>query len=175
MRSAGYTLIELLVVISIISIMSVMGFISFKGFASDQVSKKAAGQVQTILRLAQSNATSATLCNGQGALSWYLKFLSNAKTIELHCSNNSADYLQRIYILDNATVSIKCSPASISSLSLPVTISYSPLSGTVSFTGDTLDTCISQATSLFIKITNSQDPASTKSLTISKGGTINVQ
>ena len=67
MKSArGFTLIELLVVIAITSILAVMGFVNFKDFSSNQISVKAAGEIQTILRLAQSNATSSTLCDSKG-------------------------------------------------------------------------------------------------------------
>src|SRR3989344_549373 len=103
---SGYTLIELLVVISIISILAVLGFVNFKDFATNQVTVKAQGEVQTLLRLAQSNATSSTLCNGNVVTSWHLRFTSGT-VIELRCNpGNPGEFLQRSYTLENARVEI---------------------------------------------------------------------
>ena len=160
--SLGFTLIELLVVIAIISIMSVLAYVNFKDFSADQALNKAVGQIQTYLRLAQSNATSSTLCNTQSATSWSLKFTSTS-TIELHCSN-PADILSKSYTLEGVQMQIKCG-ADV--LALPTTFTYSTgvgtlttaCSGTVTFT-----------------ITNTSNPgAAGKSFNISKGGAIDVQ
>lgn len=175
MRSAGYTLIELLVVISIISILSVVGFVNFKDFSSDQVAVKAVGQVQTYLRLAQSNATSSTICPGQGgATSWSVVFTNDAKTIQLRCNPN--DFLKRIYSLDPAQVSSirgsDCgSDTAINTTTRPLTITYLSGVGTLAFsTTDTnTSSCLQSSTSITIRLSN------TKSLTLNKGGAINVQ
>ncbi len=84
MRSAGYTLIELLVVISIIGILSVVAFVNIKEFSSSQALKKAAGEVQSFLRLAQSNASSSTLCNGVGGVPWTVTI--NTNTVVITCN-----------------------------------------------------------------------------------------
>lgn len=175
MRSSGYTLIELLIVISIIALLSVVGFVNFKDFSSNQVAVKAAGQVQTLLRLAQSNATSSTTCNNLGSLSWSLIFLDN-KTIELRC--DPADYLQRTYTLENATISLQCSPnpsicpPSGATFNPPLKVSFSSLYGKVTFPEG--DTCVGNASTVMIVVKNTNID-SYKCLTISKGGTINVQ
>lgn len=161
MRSGGFTLIELLVVISIMAIMVVVGFVNFKDFAQDQVLNKAAGQVQTYMRLAQSNATSSTLCNAQGATSWSLKFVT-ANSIELRC--DPADYEYRKYALDGAQMQIKCGSAN---LIFPTTFTYSTGAGT--FKTDCLGT-------VTFTLTNASNPgASSKSFNISQGGAIDVQ
>ena len=161
---SGYTLIELLVVISIISILAVVGFVNFKNFATNQVTVKAQGEVQTLLRLAQSNATSSTLCNNQPATSWSVKF-TDPTTIQLRCY--PADYLQRPFSLVNAQVAISGSGCS---LSLPVTLNYSV--GVGKLTVSPSNAC----SFVTFTISNTSNPsAASKTFTISKGGAIDVQ
>lgn len=175
MRPAGYTLIELLIVISIIGLLTVAGFVNFKDFTSDQVAIKAAGQVQTYLRLAQSNATSSTLCNNVATASWSLKFL-DGQTIELHC--DPANYLQKTYTLENATVSMKCSPDSSvcppsgSTFNPPLTVNFSSLYGKVTFTGG--DSCVGNSSTVMIIVKNAKKN-NYKCINLSKGGAIDVQ
>lgn len=164
----GYTLIELLVVISIISILAVLGFVNFKNFATDQVTVKAQGQVQTLLRLAQSNATSGTLCGTSGGLPWSLIF--NATNIGLACG--LSNLVQKTYTLENAQVEIKGSGCS--ALRLPVTLSYSR--GVGALTISPSDPCLANATSIVFTISNTRNPsASPRPFNISKGGAIDVE
>lgn len=173
MRNNGYTLIELLVVISIIAILSVVGFVNFKDFSSSQIVPKAVGQIQSLLRLAQSNATSSTICNAQGALSWSLIFTNT--TLEMRC--NPSNYLVSTTTLENAQIdSVKGSNCSaISPSTTPFTTTYSSGGGsqTFSYTGAGL-TCLASDTWIFT-VSNTKDATKTKQFTISKGGAINVQ
>ncbi len=175
MRPAGYTLIELLVVMAIMSIMAVVGFVNFKDFSSEQVTVKAIGQIQSLLRLAQSNATSGILCSApQAAKLWYLVITST--NVDLSCDTaTTVNAYHRGYPTDNVTISVKCSTGDTSGITLPVTISYFPLSGQISFKGSDSSTVCSNTNSLFITATNTQNISLTKSLTISKGGAIDVQ
>lgn len=167
MKNEGYTLIELLVVIAIIAILSVFSFASFTSYSQDQILNKAAGEIQTYLRLAQSNATSSTLCNNLGATSWSLKF-TNSTTIELHCSN-PADFLSKTYTLENARIS------SISSCTVGTArINYAVGNGGVTFSDGT-NPCIGNPESLTITVQNISNTTLTKNVTVSKGGAINVQ
>ncbi len=164
----GYTLIELLVVISILSVMAVVGFINFNFFASTQIISKAAGQIQTLLRLAQSNATSSTLCNNQGATSWSLRFV-NTSTIELRC-NGASDTLQKTYNLENARVQIQCSGIEYAVLRLPAAFTYSSGAGTLT------TACPSSSQTIIFTITNSLNPnTAPKTFKLSRGGAIDVQ
>ena len=174
MRSAGFTLIELLVVISIIAIMSVVGFTNFKTFSADQVAVKGAGQIQSLLRLAQSNATTATLCDNSGSTSWSL-VLKNNNEIELHCSK-PGDYTHKKYSLENAEMeSVECSNNMPVNLSVSLlTFSYASLSGSVTFLSS--EACVKNTSSLKITLKNKNEAnAKKKTITISKGGTIDVQ
>lgn len=162
MRSSGYTLIELLIVISIIALLSVVGFVNFKDFSANQVAVKAAGQVQTLLRLAQSNATSSTKCNALGSSSWSLVFLDN-KAIELRC--NPGNSLQKVYNLDPGQVQIQCGTTNI----IPTTFTYATGVGTL-----TISNCSQYPVTLSATNTNNTNVLP-KSFKVSSGGAINVQ
>ena len=171
MRYAGYTLIELLVVISIMVILSIVAMVSVKDFSSDQILNKAVGQVQTLLRLVQSNATASVLCNGQGAIAWSL--IIDTTNIELHCE--PANFLYRNYPLENYAQVDAISCAS-NRASLPVSLSYPPGAGTLVFSSnpdDPSNTC-STADSWTFTIKNTKND-NTKSFKINRGGAINVQ
>lgn len=160
MRSAGFTLIELLVVISVMSIFGIVAFVNFKDFSSDQVINKALGQIQTMLRLAQSNATSSVICETEGGVSWTVNFRDETH-IELLCGPDNK--VKQPLVLENAAiVGLKCS-----------VVSYSPLFGNLTFSGD--ETCIKNASQIVIYVDNSLKPGNPKSLTISKGGSIDVK
>ncbi len=172
MRSAGYTLIELLVVISIISIMSVVGFVNFKGFSAEQVPIKAVSQIQSLLRLAQSNATSSTLC-GNTSGNWLLIFTDD-KNINLACG--STPTVQKTYTLENAQIkSIIGSDCGTTSV-VPLTITYSAGVGALTFSSSSFAsfTCLSSSTWTFT-LKNTLDNSKTKIFKLSKGGAINVE
>lgn len=174
MRSAGYTLIELLIVISIIALMSIMGFVAFKNFASNQILVKAKGQIQSLLKLAQSNATSSTLCGTQGATSWSLKFntISNSTSIELRC--DPGNFLPRpAYALENAKIDQIKGTGCAAALSFPVTFNYKVGVGTLTI--DPPETCLSNASSIDIKLSNINNSSMTDTLKMSKGGAVDVQ
>lgn len=180
MRPAGYTLIELLVVISIIAILAVAGFVNFKSFSQSKVTEKAAGQMQTILRLAQSNATSSTLCpdpgvSDQGAKAWHLVMASNT-TINLTCDTaTTTDYLHKSYTLENARIEGIAGQrpgfgfCAVDLAVTPFKITYSTGAGAL-----TASPC---ATSDFwdFNVRNTVDTTSVKSMRLIRGGSIYVQ
>lgn len=162
----GYTLVELLVVISILAIMGGVGFISLNSFSSNQVTSKAVGQIQSMLRLAQSNATTSTICsNNEGSKSWSARFTNN-KTIELYCSSAAGDKPPKTYTLENASMKIECAG---NVLSFPITVTYSTGSGALT----TNPVC----SSLFVfTLSNTLNAnATVKTFKVSKGGAIDVQ
>ncbi len=161
-NSTAYTLIELLVVIAIIGILSLVGFVNFKSFSADQVAVKAAGQIQSYLRLTQTNASTSTKCpvpppaTDQGAISWYLVFSGN--TINVECDTTATPgVLYRTYTLDsNVQVTNACSNPII----------YTIGSGT-------LPSTVSDCT---ITVKNSSSAtAAIKTISVTKGGAISVQ
>lgn len=162
----GFTLIELLVVISIIAIMSIVAFVNFKDFNAGQIAPRAAGQVQSYLRLAQSNATTSTVCNGSASTSWSLKL--NSSAVELHCFN-TADQLIRTYNLQNAQIqAIEC--AGGTPLSFPTTFTYETRSGKLT------TSCSTLTEKIVFKIINASNPSvAPKTFKVSKGGAVDVE
>lgn len=181
-KTSGYTLIELLIVISIISVLGIVGFVNYKSFSSDQVVVKAAGQIQTVLRLAQSNATTSTLCSdGQHSGPWLVVF--NQTSLFLACGSSSA--LERTYNLETAETNSILGSSSCSiivpSVTSPFTISFfppdpeNPTSAglTFSYSGATA-TCLGSSTWTFT-VRNTKDITKTTVFKLSKGGAIDVQ
>ena len=100
-NGAGYTLVELLVVISILAVLGVFVIVNFKNFAQDQVINKSIGQMQSVLRLAQSNATSGAFCligcpNPNLACGdWWAEFSAGGSQINLFCAKSTS--VQKIF------------------------------------------------------------------------------
>ena len=179
----GYTLIELLVVISIIAILSVIAFVNIKDFSSAQALKKAAGEVQSILRLAQSNASSSTQCNDNSyGVAWGITFAVDQRTITLNCNSNATPYKTLTFPtginIQSITSTNPTNNTVVCTLNLPVKVSYSALKGlpTVSNndhrSSDSTDTCLGQGQNVNINITKNSD---TKVVNFTSGGGINVQ
>lgn len=168
----GFTLVELLVVISIMAILGVVAFVNFKDFAQDQVVNKAIGQIQTSLRLAQANATSSVTCLGLGGADWSVQIRPDGTNVDLICGPSNA--VIQTTILENVEVDpiegSACSPGSTHSL--PLTVTYTKLSGTVKIDGS--DNCIDDSSTVKVTVRNMRTDK-TKTFTISKGGAINVQ
>lgn len=176
-KKSGFTLIELLVVISMLGILATFVFINFKTANSDQTLNKAALEIQTLLKLAQSNATTSTLCKGESGKFWSVNITSKTH-LEMTC--NVADSAKQNLDLENAEISsFQCSPAaqadcpptSGNTFNPPLSISYSPLYGVTSFDGAS---CASNAATIMVVLTNSKNK-NTKCFTISKGGAVDLK
>lgn len=167
MRSAGFTLIELLVVISIISILSVVGFVNFKGFSEDQATDKAVGQIQTLLRLAQSNATSGILCGTSGGVPWSL--ILNSTSIDLACG--STNIVQKTYTLDSSAEIDTIIGSGCTGSIMPVYLTYSPGVGALTFYAPGASNTCNASVSWTFTIKNTRNNT-TKSFIQSKGGAI---
>lgn len=169
MSSLGYTLVELLVVMAIMVIVGVFAFANFKDFSQDQIVNQASEALKSFFRIAQSSATSSTVCEGIGGVSWAVNFLDSTK-IQLVCGPE--DKLMKTLNLDNARiVGIKCSAEGVS-FDPPLKISYAPLTGNVVFSVADETFCPKTATQLFISLDNAAKPGHIKSFTVSKGGVI---
>lgn len=170
----GFTLIELLIVISIMALLSVVAYANFKDFAQDRVVNKAIGQIQTALRLAQANATSSFLCQGLASVDWSVSIRADKINVDLTCGESGfvvqTTTLQNV-LVDSIEGSACTSPTDI----LPLTITYSKLSGKVKIKGaEGAPSCIDQSQQVSVNIKNTKTSI-IKTFTISKGGTINVQ
>ena len=70
----GFTLVELLLVMAVMAVVSVVTFTNYKAFREDQDLKKGMGQIQTVLRNAQTNASTRTRCHNFPSKNWSVKF-----------------------------------------------------------------------------------------------------
>lgn len=179
MKPAGFTLVELLVVISLTSILGITSYVSFKSFSQDQVLTKAYIETQSILRLAQSNATSSFVCNNAGSASWLVKFREDKTSVDLTCGTDNSS--KKSVSLAGVEVSIKCSPVASAEdpcvqnggFYPPLDISFAPLSGAISFIEQEGGNFCTNDDTLMVILKNLQND-SRKCFTVSKGGAINV-
>ncbi len=182
MSCRGYTLIELLVVISIIGILTVVVFVNFKGFSQDQVLLRAILQVQNALRFTQTNATTGAFCwtdpkdqtkGSSSGTSWSAEFESDGTTINILCEKSTAP--QKTFILEGVAIdSSQASSCPVTS-TLPLLITYSPISGNVNFGKSGDDVCLTTNSSTITFTLKNPKSGNVKPLTISKGGAIDVQ
>lgn len=170
--SSGFTLIELIVAITIITVLSIVAIVNFRSFSQDQVLNTALGKVQTLLRLAQSNATSNLLCAGVFGANWSVKFRTDDKgKLDLNC-DKSATAIQTLTLVNVEVSSIKGSSCVLDSYPTAVlSVSYSALYGVTTFVGS--DLCLLSSSQLTVTLKN-QKNGNLKSFNISKGGAIDV-
>ncbi len=190
MRSVGFTLIELLIVLSIISILTIVGVVNFKDYAQDQVTIKATGQIQSLLRTAQRNSSSSVKCTDtEPAVSWLVDFKdatsdSNHRTITLSCkSPTSSEIVIKSLVLDNnvAISRVTTNPAcqTVEFPNYEASLVYGVPLGQIDFfiarnaSGNLK--CQPNAQIMTVTIQDNKNPPNTKNITVSKGGEINVQ
>ena len=94
--ASGFTLVELLVVITIMAITGVFAFANFGSFGEDQKLKSAVQDVQSLIRQAQSNASTNTKCSTGYSATWQVNF-ENATTVKLECreSGNATAFIKK--------------------------------------------------------------------------------
>lgn len=182
MRSAGFTLIELLIVITIVSLLTVVGIVNFKTFSEDQIIIRASGQIQSLLRLANRNASTSVKCTDtEPAASWLLKFKTDQKTLTLVCKSPDSETEIKSLVLENGieideiTTSPSCSSADFPGFA--VTLTYGAPLGQTDFVfarGVHNIECHPDSSTIRVKLKNTRTEA-TKDIVISKGGEINVQ
>lgn len=162
----GFTFVELLVVIGITAILGVSVFVNFTTFTHDQTLTKAQDQLLVSLRLAQSNATTGTICGTQAGSVWLIVFLAAA----IRLQDESAE-CQKLYQFEGVTIS-QITASSCPSPFTPLTIKYQPLTGIALFQGP--QSCVSSSASVEITLKNLTNNRE-KKVKVSKEGTINVE
>lgn len=175
MPAAGFTLIEMLIAITIIGVLSVTSFVYSRSLSQERFLAKALDSTQSLLRSAQSNATTGFNCGSTaGASGWSVQFKNDDKAkINLNC-DKSANPIRTLSLENNIQVDSITGSSCMSAppFSQPVNVSFSSLYGKVTFSGS--DSCIAQSSTLTITLKNIST-AVTKTFTISRGGAINVQ
>lgn len=164
--ACGFTLIELLVVIAIMGILGVAALSNYRSFGEDQNLKNAVLDIQTDLRLAQTNATSNTKCVSGFGATWQVEF-ADSETINLKCTEPASPPALQKTISLNPSIVLKYPITGVGANcpSLPpFSISFDSLTGKIGF-GDP------GCTSLTITLQNTKT-SNTKSLTIEQGGRI---
>lgn len=169
----GYTLIELIIVMTVMSIISLAVYLNTRSVTQDQILVTAVSDIQSLLRLAQANATSSTICdNSQPSSSWSVEFdNTNQNTLNLKCDKSLIP--QKTLILNQAMVvsAMGSSCLNPSFPSSPITISFSSVYGKLTFLG--VDQCLQESNTLNLTIRNFTN-GSQREFRVSKGGAIDV-
>ncbi len=180
MTVKGFTLIELLVVISIMGILAIVSFVNLGPLREDQGLKAAANELQSLIRVAQTNAGSSVKCTPTtSGTSWSLDF--SPTSVVLDCPGGSPKTLTltnnvRICAINYSNCSIAsdtCSTTndSFAGIVIPST-SFAPLTSQATFT-DLRCSAGSLQSSSTMTITLKKVGGSTlKSVIFSKGGTV---
>lgn len=172
----GYTLIELLVVISIMGVVGLGIYTSSRSFAQDQVLNKAVGDIQSFIRLAQSNAATAKKCGNVPSTDWIVEF-SNETTINLFCkiSSTTSPVLQKTLNLERGakiqgTMGEDSSGNPSCVVNSPAAITFASVYGTAKFNFST-ESCLAASKKLLITVL---DPDTTKTtiISVTKGGSV---
>lgn len=175
----GFTLIELLVVLAIMGIVGITAFLNIGTFREDANLKSVTSDLQSYLRLAQANATTGVKCGETGGVSWFL-VIKDRNTIQLRCQTQRSDdpSIREWTIKSPAQIdsiegigTLSCSFAITTN---PVTVTFSYLEGQATFSYSA-EACISNSTGIRVKVIRNTGSTILKTVTISKGGSIDVQ
>ena len=176
--SNGFTLIELLVVIAILAIIGIVSFANYGNLKKDQDLRSATGSVNNFIRLAQANSTARLKCGadltGSGA-SWIVSFAANKTTVNLNCQIGSNPVVLNVVpalVLANSITVDTITGDGVCNASFPVTITYSPLYGGVSFTESGASGC---NTSSKLNVNLKDSEGNIKTVMINKGGSVEIQ
>lgn len=183
MKKNGYTFIELLVVITIMVLLGAGILLQQNLFKEDIALKGAAADVQSFIRLAQSNATTSVLCEGVGSSAWIIEPRNNAgkDVLDLKCDqpNPNPAILQTTFSFDPAILidSIKGNFTGSCNTNAPtqtLTIRFPILSAKPNFESPSNNSCVLSSTNLEISLKNTKTNK-TIIVTIDKGGSVDVK
>lgn len=183
----AFTLIELLVAIAIMAVISAVAFSNFKSFGEDQNLKNAVLDVQSLLRAAQTNATTNLKCNNNPVTAWKVSFInsSGTKLIRTFCEYQGSsgeispkDYnfkpnieLEKVHKGNDDTYCVNDISGSNS-----VVVAFAPLSGSVSFISydNPPNACLNDAGDIAVVLKNTKTKSESKVI-MDKGGSIYAQ
>ncbi len=166
----GFTLVELLVVLAIMAIVGVFTLANYKSFGEDQKLKSAVLDIQSLLRQAQTNATTNVKCDTGYGARWMVTFV-DATTFNLQCTENSSDIWLKKSSKLGSNITMQVDP----SLNCPdsgqiFSIAFAPLSGKIEFL-NYMYREMPNCTSIIITLRNRIIP-NPRSLKIEQGGRI---
>lgn len=162
----GFTLIELLVVIAITAIIGVFTLSNYSSFGEDQNLKRGILDIQSLLRTAQTNATTNVKCDTQFGATWIVEVTNDKKTVNLKCAGPSPAPTPTVKTMQlTQNIEIKAvSGNDFSCPAIPFEVSFAPLSGAIGFGG-------SDCTEIDLMLKNTKTSA-LRDLIINKGGRI---
>lgn len=174
----GFTLIELLVVITIMAILVVVIVPNYGSYNNNQKLGDAARQLQTILRQAQNNAQTGTVCgNTARAIYWDVNLQTvhpNNGSYTIYCDIGDGTIPKGQSITLTLPTNITISNISIDTCSSAnISVQFKNVSSEITFidnTGGCPDT-----TNTKLKITLSLPGSTDKKVVVEKGGGIYVE
>lgn len=167
----GFTLIELMVVLTVIAILIVVAVPSYNNYNNNQKLADAANQLQAILRQAQNNAQTGTLCNdGSKSDYWHVDLTKGANSYSF-TSSCSSQPIQSTTLPSEVTVSdIHLKETGIDCSASNAQVQYKNISSEVNLvTSDCPDT-----PNKHLEITLSLPDSSNRIVMVEKGGGIYV-
>ena len=157
------------------AIVATVVIVSFGSFEEDANLKNEAFNLQSYLRLAQANATTGVKCGSAGGASWSI-VITDRTSIKLKCQTQETPvrewtikYPAQIDSIEGIGT-LSCS----SVISNPVTVTFSYLAGQVAFS-ELANDCLAQSTGMSIKVRKKEGSVDFKTITVSKGGSVDVQ
>ncbi len=153
-------------VVSLISIVTVAIYAGSRSFSQDQTLIKSVSEIQSLIRLAQTNATAGANCGANAPSSWSVVFNSGGTSLGLVC--NGA-VITRTLNLDSTQVTSILGSTCPSASTLPVNVNFASVFGKVSFAA--ADVCIGRSGSLTVTLNNTKNN-NTKVIRVNSGGSI---
>lgn len=177
----GFTLLELLVVISIMAILTVIAVPSFNEYSKNQKLNDAANNLQSVLRQAQNNAQTGTVCtiggNTYTASSWKIIFNASNYSVSPVCIGvlPPTPVSQQYSLPSGVIISAVKNKDNCGELSEGV--SYKNLSSEVVFDLANCNVNVNDTLNITFCLTDSNCPdgSMTKTVSIEKGGGIYVK
>lgn len=179
-RNNGFTLVELMIVIAITAVASVIVLPNLRNIKDEQLLSTSAVQMQTDLRSAQSNAASGFgTCANRQNIGWEIVFNdANTYKIKMICPGVGSPGNYPPAALETEMKSVDLKPITISAIATDSCTSTTKFSSKAVFDNVTsavsfsVPDCLATNNQLIITLSLS---ATTKSITIEKGGRIYVQ
>lgn len=178
MAARGFTLIELILVVGIATLVGVVSFARGTTLREDQHIKKAADDLQSIIRAAQANASTSVKCTASGSSSYSIGF--TPQTVTMSCPGGlvkTLNFTNNVKICsisysgcitgDNCTTSPFASAA--------VSTTFAQLSGKVSFEDSRCTPASLDGSSNMVITLKKDGSTDTKLVTVTKGGAVEIR
>jgi prepilin-type N-terminal cleavage/methylation domain-containing protein len=166
-KQNGFTLTELIVVLTIMTVVGAVAFANFGTFNKNQNLQKNAENIISLLREAQSNARSGVTCQSTSNKGWFVEFKLGGKDVNMYCNDASGVKIpQKTLTILDPGINVE----QAASCNFDYVVHFPPLNGDAQF-----DNC-SNIPNIEIPIKNTaSNPVETKTITVDKGGSIDLR